>query len=77
MKDTLAILEPQESAEVVGFTPSYAEQVRLVELGLVPGSIVKMIQSAPLGDPIEIEIMDTKLCIRKSDAESIEVKRSP
>lgn len=41
---------------------------RFAEMGLVTGTTVKVLKSAPLGDPIEIEFRSYKLCIRKSEA---------
>lgn len=46
---------------------------RLLELGLVPGADVAVTRVAPLGDPIEIEVRDTRLSLRKSDAGRITV----
>jgi len=40
---------------------------RLVEMGFVPGTRVRIIRTAPLGDPIEIEIRDIRVCARRED----------
>jgi ferrous iron transport protein A len=40
---------------------------RVADLGFVPGTHVKVIRRAPLGDPIEIEIRGYRLCLRSSD----------
>lgn len=47
---------------------------RLMEMGLIPGEKIKIIQIAPMGDPIEILVMGYKLCIRKKEASYIEVE---
>lgn len=47
---------------------------RLMEMGIIPGEKIKIIQVAPLGDPMEILIMGYKLCIRKKEASFIEVE---
>lgn len=47
---------------------------RLAELGLVEGQELVFIKRAPLGDPIEIMVMDYNLSIRKSEARFIEVE---
>ncbi|MCG8417789.1 MAG: ferrous iron transport protein A [Proteobacteria bacterium] len=47
---------------------------RLLEMGLTPGTAVKVLKVAPLGDPIEIEARHSHLSIRLREAESIEVK---
>lgn len=48
---------------------------RFAEMGLVKGTIVKVIKKAPLGDPIEIEVRGYCLCIRQTEAEHFEVEK--
>ncbi|MCX8072316.1 MAG: FeoA domain-containing protein [Candidatus Binatia bacterium] len=38
---------------------------RLLDLGFVPGTRLKIVRRAPLGDPVEIEIRGTRLCFRR------------
>lgn len=47
---------------------------RLLEMGLMEGTTVSLIRTAPLGDPIEILIHGYHLSLRKSDAALIEVE---
>ncbi|MCS7204555.1 MAG: ferrous iron transport protein A [Leptospiraceae bacterium] len=47
---------------------------RLMEMGLIQDEIVKILQEAPLGDPIEIEVMGYKLCVRKKEVSYFEVE---
>jgi ferrous iron transport protein A len=49
-------------------------QVALMNLGVLEGDICRIVNIAPLGDPIAIAIHGTKICIRKKDAHSIWVK---
>ena len=44
---------------------------RLMTMGLIPGTRVEVLNSAPLGDPIEITVRGYELSIRKADAEMI------
>lgn len=46
---------------------------RLLELGLLPGTQVRKVRVAPLGDPIELIARGNALSIRRTDADSIEV----
>lgn len=46
---------------------------RLLELGLVPGTRVKIVTVAPLGDPLQIAIRDGEWSIRREEAAQIEV----
>lgn len=47
---------------------------RVMELGLVPGSSVQKRQTAPLGDPIELEVRGCRLSIRRAEAEVVWVQ---
>lgn len=46
---------------------------RLMEMGLIPGVAVKVIKTAPFGDPIEVRVRGYSLAMRKNEADSIEV----
>ncbi|BET68818.1 FeoA family protein [Opitutales bacterium ASA1] len=47
--------------------------LRLREMGLLPGTKIKLVRRAPLGDPIEIEVRGYHLTLRKEEADLIEV----
>lgn len=47
---------------------------RLRELGLLPGTLVKLIRRAPMGDPLEFSVRGSLLSLRKSEAEMIDVE---
>jgi ferrous iron transport protein A len=40
----------------------------LFEMGLVPGTTVTVTRRAPLGDPLEILVRGTRLCLRTAEA---------
>ena len=44
---------------------------RLLEMGFVPGTDVRVVGRAPLGDPLEIEVGGGRLSIRKAQAAAI------
>ena len=46
---------------------------RLLEMGLIPGTMVQVSKLAPLGDPIEIFIQGYSLTVRKAEAAMISV----
>lgn len=46
---------------------------RLREMGLLPGTKVKLVRFAPLGDPLEIQVRGYFLSLRKHEADQIEV----
>lgn len=46
---------------------------RLLEMGLTPGVEFVVLGTAPLGDPLEVEIRGYRLSLRKSEARRVEV----
>jgi Fe2+ transport system protein FeoA len=61
------------SATVIAVKGNNAVTKRLMEMGVVPGVSVRVIKSAPFGDPLEIRLRGYNLAMRKSEADSIEV----
>ena len=49
---------------------------RLLDLGFVRGSEVKVIQRSPLGDPMAFRVSDTTIALRKEESSKIFVERS-
>ena len=47
---------------------------RIMEMGLLPGTPVRVLAVAPLGDPLTIELRSSKLSIRKSEAALVQVR---
>jgi ferrous iron transport protein A len=62
------------SAVVREFPKSGAAFVRLREMGLLNGTRVTLVRTAPLGDPIEIKVRGYHLTLRKSEAEHVLVE---
>jgi ferrous iron transport protein A len=71
----LAQLSPGHRATVVG-TVAEANPVivnRLGQLGFRAKARVDVIRRAPLGDPTIYRVRDTELCLRRREAQLIEV----
>lgn len=47
---------------------------RLLDMGLVKGSLIRVIRKAPLGDPIEIMVNGFLLTLRLEEAKTIQVR---
>src|SRR5688572_13864861 len=47
---------------------------RLMEMGLVPGTEVRIIAVAPMGDPLTIELRASRMSIRKREAALVMVR---
>ena len=71
---TLFELNPGEHASVVKVRGDGALRLRLLDMGLVPGTDVKMLRRAPAGDPVEIALRGFCLSLRRADAETVEIK---
>ncbi len=48
--------------------------LKLFEMGLLPGEEVELENVAPFGDPIAINLSESKVCLRMQDAACIEIK---
>jgi ferrous iron transport protein A len=48
--------------------------LRLREMGLLPGTPLTLVRTAPLGDPIEIKVRGYHLTLRKSEADKVLVE---
>lgn len=46
---------------------------RLMTMGLIPGTRVEVLRSAPLGDPIAVRLRSYNLALRRDDAAQIQV----
>ena len=48
-----------------------ALRLRFLDMGLIPGTVVKLQKIAPMGDPIQIQVRGYELTIRREDARRI------
>ena len=72
---TLDRLEPGMRGRIARIEGVDPTRRRLMELGLVPGTEVRVVRRAPLGDPIELEVRGVRLALRRSEARTIHVER--
>ena len=47
---------------------------RLLDLGLLPGTTIRALRVAPLGDPGIFELRGYRLCLRKSESARVEIE---
>lgn len=71
---TLRELEIGESAQVVAVGGEDQLRKHLLDMGLIPGTYVKLVKFAPLGDPMQLTVHGYELTLRLADAEHIQVK---
>ena len=70
---TLDSIPRKVSARVVAVDASGSGGLRLMEMGIVPGAQVQVVNCAPLGDPIRILVRNYHLALRREEARSIHV----
>ena len=71
---TLRDVKVGETVKVVKLHGEGAVKRRIMDMGLTRGVEVYVRKLAPLGDPIEVNVRNYELSIRKADAEMIEVE---
>ena len=71
-KKTLEDLAPGQSGTILSIgNKSGTVKRRLVDMGLTPGTEVRVTKIAPLGDPVEVSLRGYELSLRKADAAQI------
>ena len=71
---TLKDLAVGQSGVIKRVMTTGALKQRFMDMGITKGTKVTVTKIAPLGDPIEIDIRQYNLSIRKNDAENIVVE---
>ena len=71
---TLRDVRIGETATVVKLHGEGAVKRRIMDMGITKGTEIYVRKLAPLGDPIEVNVRNYELSIRKADAEMIEVE---
>ena len=71
---TLREAKVGQTVKVVRLHGEGAVKRRIMDMGITKGVDVFVRKLAPLGDPIEVNVRNYELSIRKTDAEMIEVR---
>ena len=67
-------VKPGQTATVVSIKGRSRINKRIADMGVIPGTAIKVNRVAPLGDPIEIIIRGYHLSLRKKEAANIIVE---
>lgn len=70
---TLDTIPKKATARIVSINTIGNGRLRLMEMGIVPGAVVRVVNSAPLGDPLHIFVKNYHLALRREDARSVHV----
>lgn len=71
---TLKTAKAGDTVKIVKLHGEGAARRRMMDMGLTKGTTVYVRKTAPLGDPLEINVRGYELSLRKADAEIIEVE---
>ncbi len=71
---TLKETKPGETVRVIKIGGEGPVKRRIMEMGITKGVEVLVRKVAPLGDPVEVNVRNYELSLRKADAELIEVQ---
>lgn len=71
---TLDMLPLGQEAVITAVGGEGALRCRLLDMGLIPRTAVRVEKVAPLGDPIELRVRGYALSLRKEDARNITVE---
>lgn len=69
---TLDTLAAGASGTITGYEGE--PPMRLLEMGLVPGTPVEVVRLAPLGDPMDLRVRGFHLSVRKAEASHVLVE---
>jgi len=75
MPSSLRTLAVNEKARIVSVVASGEISRRLRDMGLVPGTEVKVVGRAPLKDPVALRLRDFTLTLRNNEADCIMIEK--
>lgn len=74
----LSNLKPGQQGKILKLDSSIGPiRRRLMDMGVIPGELIKVEKIAPMGDPIEVSVKGYNLSLRKGEAKGIEIKVTP
>lgn len=73
----LTALAPDQAGQVIAVDAEDARGRRLLDLGFLPGTHLRVLRRAPLGDPVVYELRGYQVCLRREDAQRVRVRVDP
>jgi Fe2+ transport system protein FeoA len=70
----LSELKIGERGKINGITGSGGLHRRILDMGVIPGTVVEVERVAPMGDPIWIRLRGYQLSLRKEEAAKVNVE---
>lgn len=70
----LSALAPGKVGKVTSVGGKRLVALRLMEMGLIEGTTLRLVRRAPMGDPLELRLRGYALSIRAADAKHVMVE---
>ena len=74
MLTSLSSLRDGQSAVLRRVAGERAYRRRLLELGFVPGTVLRMVRLVEVGNVLEVELRNSRVSLRVNEARAIEVE---
>jgi len=71
---SLDLLAPGTSARLVSIGGERAFRCRLMEMGLLPGTAVRLVRRADVGGVLELDVRGSRLTVRRGEARHLMVQ---
>jgi ferrous iron transport protein A len=73
----LNTLQPGEQGTITSFVPDCRYyRSKLLSMGMTPGTTVRVVRFAPMGDPMELEVRGYRLSLRRSECQAVMVEQT-
>lgn len=73
---TLNDLKEGQKGTILDIEGTDTLAARLMEMGLIPGEVVEMVGQAPMGDPVEYQVVGYRLSLRRVEARRVRIERA-
>lgn len=70
---TLDEMKPGQECHIVKVNVGGATGQRLLDMGFVPGTRIRIVRNAPLVDPVDLLVKGYHISVRHSEAKFVEV----
>jgi ferrous iron transport protein A len=73
---TLDVANEHAALKITRLIGSGKARLRMLQMGITPGTSIEVLRRAPLADPVEISVRGSKLLLRLEEAKNIAVVRA-
>ena len=70
---TLDVAAMEQELKVTEIQGSNAQKTKMLQMGITPGTSVRIMRRAPMADPVEIKVRGTRMVLRRDECHNIRV----